>query len=150
VDLFTDFKLAIQQDLTALGLTHNPNATVEDIVLLRYTHMRKTIAARQRAIHQSPEFQAALGARTQAEQQAMAAILAKFQRGDDVNGHLSERSVNPNIADGMLYDWDIYHLHVSNTKATPAQTFFDRVGPVALVKVTRTDAYFIDIRSHGQ
>lgn len=149
MDLFNDLKVTIQNDLTALGVQFGANATVEDILVLRYTLMRKTIRPRQYNLHQSAEFQAALANCSPTEKAAMAAIFAKFQSGTDVNGHLSKDSTDPYKVDGLLYDWGVYHLHVSNTKQNPTQKFFDRVGPVGLVKVTQTDAYFIDIRQHG-
>jgi len=149
MNLFNDLKVTIQNDLTTLGVQFDANATVEDILVLRYTLMRKSIRPRQYNPHQSAEFQAALANCSAGEKAAMAAISAKFQSGTDVNGHLSRDSTDPHKVDGLLYDWGVYHLHVSNTKQNPAQKFFDRVGPVALVKVTHTDAYFIDIRQHG-
>jgi len=149
MDLFDDVKLVLEQDLAALAIQYGQSATLEEILILRCTHMRKTILPMPRTAHESREFQGALAACTTGEQQAMAAIRAKFHRGEDVNGHLSRASLNPHIPDGMLYDWDIYHIHVSCTKSNPSQAFFDRTGPVALVKVTRTDSYFIDIRPHG-
>ena len=147
--LFKDLKVTLQRDLDFLGIAYPPVATTEDILLLRYTHMRKTIRPRPRRTRESTEFRAALRRCSQNEQEAMTAILAKFCRGEDVNGHLSKASTNPNVPDGLLYDWDVYHMHVSNTKATPMQTFFDRTGPVALAKVASDDAYFLDIRPHG-
>lgn len=149
MDLFSDFKKEIETDLQALGIAYDSNARLEEVLVLRYTHMRKTIRPLPRTVHQSNEFRSALARCPAGEQSAMNDILGKFQHGDDVNEHLSRESINPRKADGMLYDWDVYHLHVSNTKRNPAQKFFDRNGPVALVRVAQAEAYFIDIRSHG-
>lgn len=149
MNLFNDTKLIIQKDLAFLGIPFDPNVSVEDVLVLRYTHMRKTISPRPYVIYQSDEFHAALATCSPAEKTAMAVILAKFGNGTDVNGHLSKASEDPTKVDGMLYDWGVYHVHVSNTKANPSQIYYDRSGPVALVKLNATDAFFIDIRTHG-
>lgn len=76
-------------------------------------------------------------------------IKSEFENGRDVCPHLSKGSLDIEVNDGLLNDWGIYHLHLSNTKRNPSQYFFDRTGPVLFVRVEFDKAYFIDIRPHG-
>ena len=67
-----------------------------------------------------------------------------------MTGHLSKGRSKPEETDPLLAAWDIFHLHISNHKANPTDTFFARSGPVMFAHITDSVAYFIDIYPHGK
>jgi hypothetical protein len=53
-------------------------------------------------------------------------IKDKFERGEDINMYLSGNSFDPEKSDGLLYDWGIHHLHLSDQKDPNKPYFFIR------------------------
>ena len=150
MDLFADLKRIVEQQLNALGVTFSAGADVQQLMLLALNHELKTVSQQPRRVHRSKEFTAKQAGLEATQQQAVSDILAKFEKGDDVNGHLSKSSAKPAETDALLADWKIHHLHISNHKDKPSDMFFARTGPVMFAHVAPNDVYFIGIYPHGK
>lgn len=149
MNLFTDLKEITRKHLDQLNVQYPAAANVEDLLLLAINHERKTIRAIPRVVHASPEFESNRKQLNAQMQSALTEILSKFERGEDVNGHLNTQSITPERRDPMIPDWAIYHLHISNHKTNQNGMFYARTGLLAFVWVTDSDAYFVDIAPHG-
>lgn len=150
MDLFSDLKKIVEQHLTTIGVTFPATADLKELMLMALNHELKTVSQQPRTVRCSKEFSAKQSVLTVPQQQAVGDIFAKFAKGEDVNGHLSKSSAKPAETDALLADWKIHHLHISNHKDKPSDTFFARTGPVMFAHVASSDAYFIDIYPHGK
>jgi hypothetical protein len=149
MDLLSDLRGMLQSHLASNGIVHAPRADVRTLLHLALNYDMKNIQPMPRQIFRSREFEQKRLTLDSTQQQALGDIIAKFQHGDDVAGHLSKSSARPEETDYLLAAWDIFHLHISNHKTNPTDRFFARTGPVMFVHITDLAAYFIDIYPHG-
>lgn len=150
MDLFSDLKRITQEQLTALGIVFDASADLQDLLLLALNHDLKTVRPVPRKVHCSTEFMAKRAQLDAQAENAVAEIIAKFEAGQDVNGHLSKSSIKAEETDALLADWKIHHLHISNHKKNPADKFYARTGPVMFAQILDDSVYFIDIYPHGK
>jgi hypothetical protein len=73
-----------------------------------------------------------------------------LKKGDDLTEHLSKSILNAGSPDLLLADWRIHHIHISDTKKSPNQKFFDRSDKLAFALITPDAAYLINICDHSQ
>ena len=150
MDLFADLKRIVEAHLKTLGVAYSATDKLEDLMLLVTNYELKTVKPQPRRAHLSKEFSQKLAQLATAQQQAADAIIKKFERGDDVNGHLSKSSAKPAETDALLADWKIHHLHISTQKKNPSDKFYPRTGPVMFARIEQNAVYFIDIYEHGK
>jgi hypothetical protein len=105
---------------------------------------KKTIKQQARKVHLSREFQC-----PEHLQSVLTKIITKVECGDDLNPHLSKNALCPSEFDDLLYDWGIYHLHMS-TKIDQRTGFVRRTGPLVFAMFDNDNAYFINVYSHGK
>ena len=78
----------------------------------------------------------------------LAAIEAKFRRGEDINPHLSKLIFRKDFTDHLFSDWGIYHLHLS--MISESGYFMKRSDSLLFVIIHEPCVHFIDIRPHGE
>ena len=79
-------------------------------------------------------------------------ITLDFQLGNDVNGRLSKRADKLDKDDPMLYEWNMYHLHLGKEKENKWSNYYKRTGNLLIVYIGKNDekVYFVDIsEEHG-
>ena len=74
-------------------------------------------------------------------------IKIDFQNGNDLNWRLSKRADDPTKNDAMLFEWNMYHLHLGTERERHNNNYCKRTGELLVVYITdsNTTAYFIDI-----
>jgi hypothetical protein len=75
-------------------------------------------------------------------------IEEKFQNSGDINPYLSKDAFNPDKPDFLLYDWDIRHLHLSDSKDNPSDYFYSRSKNLLFFFLSAGNGYFIDVLPH--
>jgi hypothetical protein len=70
-----------------------------------------------------------------------------FLNGRNVNEHQSSELFNHHVPDGLVFDWKIYHLHLSTQKSSDPK-FNDRTDELLFVYVDDTKALFLGIANH--
>jgi hypothetical protein len=70
-----------------------------------------------------------------------------LEKGEDTNRHQSTKLFNHYVNDYLIYDWNIYHFHLS-TKRTKHEYFNDRTKKILFAYVDKEKALFIDIDKH--
>jgi hypothetical protein len=101
------------------------------------------VSPRARRVHWSPEL---LGdPKATVHQEALAAINARIDRGDDLSPHLSA-GVTRVSKDRLLADWGLHHLHLSTELG--AEGFVERTGDVLFAAFSEKDAYLLGIYEH--
>jgi hypothetical protein len=147
-DFLDDLRQATIQKLAANGAKFNAGGDLRELLQAYYTVEERRIAPRVRSVHRSSEFDAAIAKLKPEEQAAASAIERKFLTGDDVNGHLSVRSLQPDARDELLVDWRIHHLHLNLGPYKTNTRFLGRSGPLAFGHVTENDAYLLTVLGH--
>ena len=77
-------------------------------------------------------------------------LMATSEVGGDLLPFQSTGILAHDGKDLMLFDWGIYHLHLSADPHPKKTGFNARTGPLLYVFVTDTDLYQIAIRPHGE
>lgn len=74
-----------------------------------------------------------------------------FEKGNDMNGHLSKQIYNSGFYDKLLICWGIHHLHLSSTKANCESEMTENRSDTLLFCIINGDSvYFIDAESHNR
>lgn len=74
-------------------------------------------------------------------------IISDFRSGNDINGRLSEQADNPETNDAMLWEWNLYHLHLGKGKKNANSKLYQRTGHLLIVYIPEDtpSVYLIDI-----
>lgn len=83
------------------------------------------------------------------ETKLIEAFAAKMESGENINGHLSKLIYNADKWDYLLNQWNIRHLHLCEVPANnKSEMSKNRSALLLFFIVTKTDAYFLDVRPH--
>lgn len=149
MNLLNDLKKIIRKQLTTYGVKWSQNDDVERLLLRVLNLESKTIRAVPRTVHFSTGFQAERTKLPAKNKQALTEIIDKFRRGDEVNAHLSKKSLETAPTDQLLAHWGVHHVHISNWKKNAGDYFYARTGPLVFALVGSNDVYFLGIYPHG-
>jgi hypothetical protein len=138
------------RELGSIGVFIEPDTDLKKVLHTYFTVKERQIEARARTVHRSPEFDMAIANLLDGECDAAVAIVKKLTLGEDVNGHLSLRSLRPETGDELLVDWGIHHMHLGLSPHSSDQRFLERSVALAFAHVTETDAYLLTIMEHGR
>ena len=74
-------------------------------------------------------------------------IISDFRNGNDINGRLSEQADNPETNDAMLWEWNLYHLHLGKGKKNANSKLYQRTGHLLIVYIPEgtPSVYLIDV-----
>lgn len=150
MNLLQDAEVLIRQELAQLGINHAKAVNLEQVLHLLLNLRFKRVSARPRKVNSTPLFDQKLTQLDSAMQQAVSTIITKVEQGHDLTGHLNKSTLDAEKTDGLLADWGIYHLHISDQKKNPTDTHYVRTGPVMFVFFRADAAYLVDIYSHGK
>jgi hypothetical protein len=147
MNLIADLRTIITKEFQAEG--KNPTATDIEQMLYQFFNifMKKQVVAKPRSIFTSKELEQKKSNNPIWLQDFMV-IVGKIENGDDINEHLSKLSVNAKYNDPMLNDWGIHHIHLSTTKKTPSQKFYDRSAYLLLAFFQDDVTYLIEVLPH--
>ncbi|MBA7627721.1 hypothetical protein ES703_35188 [subsurface metagenome] len=148
MDFLEDLRKILINFFERNGLKYTKSAEAHDLAIEFFNIQLKFIYPVHRKVHISkkiPEVHLPPEYRTILYQ-----IKEEFEIGCDVNPHLSTRIENAKRKDFLLYDWAIYHLHLSNKKKNKKDYFYKRSGFLLFILVTNSDVYFIDIQKHNE
>jgi hypothetical protein len=148
MNLFADAEKLVREHLTAVGVDHSKAVSLEDVLYLALNRGMKRVKPVPRTVHRCKNFDDKLAKLDSKAQAAAAVILGKLERGEDISGHLSKGIDRAGKTDDLLADWNIHHVHISNTKRNPADKFYERSEEVLFIVFTNTGAYCIDVHSH--
>lgn len=116
----------------------------EDVIYQYLNWRKKRVPPRARAVLFSRQFHCPEYLRD-----GLALLTGKLERGEDVNAHLSRRSLSPAEPDELLYDWGIYHFHLG-TEPEKDGRFIKRTGHILFARVEDRAVYCINTYPHGR
>ena len=145
-------------DLTARAELEALNAA--DLLVIYLSWQKRFIPPRPRTVHRSGALRSNPLVSDPAYGPDLETLIRKFEAGDDVNPHLSERVTQGYTSqtsasgpfsrrrdlDLLLNDWDVHHLHLSNTLQSTG--FVERTAPLLFAVFKPDDVYLIDLFGH--
>jgi hypothetical protein len=141
IDLTGDWLILIKQELTELG--YDLTGLSDDKISILYFSLQKRLITQiPRDIKKSSGFNCPIDLIP-----GLDLLERKIKNGEDLKPHLTRKLKNLDDIDGLLYDWDIFHLHLGVGIETDG--FVKRTGPLLYAKFDNKTAYFIGIYSHG-
>jgi hypothetical protein len=147
LDFLSDLEKIILEKINKMGIKINYNDIHE--LVMKYLNIKiKTIDKIPRQVFYSNELNSSILGKSYYN--SIKCIEKKFENGDNINPYLSKFSIKPNSQDGLLNDWGIYHLHLSDSKDDPTDYFYSRSDFLLMLIVTPDSAYFIDVRPHSE
>jgi hypothetical protein len=134
----------------ALGCRLDPGLDASTVCLAFGNYRLRRITIVPRRVHRSDTLLQRSDLSVE-EREAIDAIERKAGAGLDLYPHQSTTLLDPLAKDGLLADWRIQHLHLGLPSGKPTvPPFVNRSKKVLLVRITETDAYFIDCVPHGK
>jgi hypothetical protein len=141
-----DFKKDFVENLVGILGNYNINVDVtEDPKKLKikfFNFSKRLIPVIPRNILKSSEFSC-----PEDLEIGLTDLINKIATGNDLFAHLSKKITNLDYNDSMLNDWGIYHLHLGTTLEPDG--FIKRTGPVLFARFDNTNAYLINVMTHG-
>jgi hypothetical protein len=138
----------IQEHYKAVGVKYSATDDVHRCLIDFMNLEMKLIKPAPRIVFVSKEYKSR---RIPLEnRRALSLIENKIRIGVDVNYHKNKGTLDPTYNDLLLNDWIIHHLHLSDTKVQKNQRFYDRTKYILFAAFNATQAFFIDIRTHGK
>ncbi|WP_026759809.1 hypothetical protein [Selenomonas ruminantium] len=115
-----------------------------------FTFNKKHISTNKRNVMVSQELKRKLDSNDYAKFKAVIEkIKCDFENGVDLNGRLSKLADNPAKNDLMLFEWNMYHLHLGERKEERqnGRNYYNRTGELLIVYIPdcEEEAYFVDI-----
>lgn len=136
----------IKGEFSYFNIEYSPSTDIDKDLLKLFTIQKKFIFQLPRVIEISKELQIKLDGGHKHEKEIIR-LRSKLEKGEDVNPHQSKNLFNYHVHDDLVYDWKIYHLHLSSVKGD-TEYFTKRTKEVLFVYLTNEKALFLDILKH--
>lgn len=117
--------------------------TETDKILYAYFVMcKRLVNTKKRHVYKSNVFSC-----PQELQEALNMLENAIENGENINPYLSRRMKETDYQDKLLFDWNVYHLHLGTTK--DADGYITRTGALLFAMINDEGVYFINIYSHN-
>ena len=148
MDFAKDLVRIIKSEFDRLGVSNYDSAkdTPLNIVAQYCDLCNQLISPKRRKVHYSSTIQNNLGIIDQKWGRLVHELERKFVTGENVVPHLTRRILNAKHNDGLLNDYGIHHLHLSDV--FDSDGFAERSDYLLFVIVEENDVYFVDIVNH--
>ncbi len=121
----------------------DPKTPDDKIEMMSFNLGKRRIRSCRRQVFIAKEFTCPEGHREVLER-----IKETVQTGNTLTPYQSKAVLEkPSAKDGLLFDWDIHHLHLG--KMINADGFVARTKDLLFVRATDTSIYFLSVGSHG-
>lgn len=140
IDLVADLQNHSERIIKNNGFKCGDN---EDWIRLYFNMQKRVISLIPRTVIKSKEFVCP----TEYEY-ALEEIEDKIKNGNSIIPYMSDKILDLNYRDRLLYDWNIYHLHLSRRQRPDG--FIKRSDYELFIYVTDDTVYFIQIYPHSK
>ena len=147
VHLFADYVDRLRRELSASSFVNGAHSD-DRVVVTRFCDMvRRRVPLRPRSIVLADGLSYPAG-RDQADLEVrLQRLLEKARAGEDLNPHLSLKTVDLERHDPLFNDWGIRHFHLHF--AIRHDGFVQRSGPLLYARVTDDRLYALGVFEHG-
>lgn len=146
MDFKRDISNYILEEFAYLGVKHTLSENIDEDLLKLFTLQRKVIYPFKRTVEISQDLQDKISNNYQHHKEILE-LKEMMENAIDVNSHQSKNLFNYHVHDKLVYDWNIYHLHLSFEKL-PNQYFTKRTKLVLFIYIDKEKALFIDSVKH--
>lgn len=144
-DFGNDLKYAVQTQFDDYGVKISMQDDLYSMLLDYLTVHKKFIARKPRTVIISPILKEKLPSHSKkAEIEHLVNLTAQ---GNDVNLFQSKRVLQTNFHDHLLYEWNIFHFHLSFKKEKKIP-FAKQTNLMLFAYITETEAIFLDTAKH--
>ncbi len=142
--ILDDIVSIYRKELSEFGYDTSMITDNKELLIIYYTISNRLISRCKRCVHFAKEFKC-----PKELQKGLNLLIDKFEKGENVNPHLSKLSNRTERlnSDKLLYDWNIYHFHLG--EIVEEDGFINRTKELLFCMLFPTDVYFIGIMNHG-
>lgn len=145
-NFFDDVRTDLLDALSSLGIALPADTPVHH-AMVEYCHLEhRLIHPHARKVVWSKKLRARLLVVADDQRAHIETIAMQLEKGIDVTPRMTRNILKPGYNDGLLTDWKIHHLHLSNRVGSDG--FVERGGPLLFVFITENVAYLLDLLNH--
>lgn len=141
INLLEDWTNILKDELESQGY-NTTGLNDEKIGILYFSSKMRLISTKPRNVLLSDGFIC-----PQELQDGLELLKQKIINGENIRPNQSRFLKKLNVKDGLLFDWDIHHLHLGTT--IESDGFINRTGPLLYVRFDENNAYFLNVENHG-
>ncbi len=146
LDFSKDIENHIIEEFNCLDIDYKLRGDLDADLMNLYTVNKKYIYPWPRKVFISTELQSKIDKGIQQSTEILS-LKTKIENGENVNRHQSSELFNHHVNDHLVYDWSIYHLHLSSER-TKDDYFNDRTKKILFSFIDKERALFLDIDKH--
>jgi len=149
IDFFQDLKFALHIEF-ADYVKIPMQKSVQLMLLDHLTVHKKLISVKPRKIQISPTLLPQL--QSHIKKNEIKHIIESASQGGNLNFYQSKKLFQPGFHDHLLYEWNIYHFHLSleKDKKDKKGFFVKQTDALLFAYITESDAIFLDTASHSE
>lgn len=146
MDFETDLKNELHSGLDVYGIKIPIRKDLDDMLLDYLTIHKKLIRPTPRVLYQSPVLEEKMSGHPKVKE--INAIKSRLQSGRDVNFFQSKRLFQARFHDHLLYEWNVYHFHLSLEKEKKSN-FFKQTDALLFAYIDDFQAILLDVSRHA-
>lgn len=146
MDFKNDIINYLKSEFEYLGVNYSQSKDINNDLLNLFTLQRKIIFPIPRKVEISKELKSKVNSSYKHSEEIIR-LKRLLEIGQNVNNHQSKNLFNYKVHDRLVYDWKIYHLHLSLEKK-PSEYFTKRTKEVLFVYVSEDKALLIETYKH--
>ncbi len=136
----------IKGELNYFDINFSSSGNTNDDLLKLFTIQKKYIFQFKRTVQISKELQNQIDNKCNHYTEILR-LKDMIEKGIDINPNQSSKLLNYHVHDHLVYDWNIYHLHLSLDKRE-GEFFTKRTKKVLFAFIDKEKALFIDVMKH--
>lgn len=145
MDFKQDILEYIKGEFEFLDISYTPSGDIDADLLKLFTIHKKIVFPLPRVTAISKELRVKIDNHHKHREEILQ-LKQMLEEGSNINPHQTKNLFNFHVHDDLLYDWGIYHFHLSFEKG--AGYFTKRTGEVLFVYITKERAYLLDVLKH--
>ena len=146
MDFKRDILNYIQGELNYFNIAYSASSDIDQDLLKLFTIQKKFIYQFTRKVEISKELQTKISNNHKHKNEILK-LNQMLEDGQDVNPNQSKNLFNYHVHDDLVYDWKIYHLHLSFEK-NENEYFNNRTKEVLFSYITKERALLLDVLKH--
>ena len=144
-DFENDLKQAMYSAFVDLGIKIPIRSKLDEMLLDYLTIRKKVIQPKPRIVLTSPNIEKTL--LSHSKRKEVDRLKKLFIEGKNVNFFQSKKLFQTNFHDHLLYEWNIFHFHLSN-EFERGSKFIKRTNQLLFAYIEDAQVIFLDIENH--
>jgi hypothetical protein len=145
MDLEFDLKMAMHLEFDTYSIRLPIRERLHDMLIDYLTVLRKMVVAKPRKVLVCEEL--AQSIHSHPKKREIEVLIRLFENGQNVNSYQSRRLFQSNFHDHLLYDWHIYHFHLSLEKDKKSN-FCRQVNDLLFIYIDDENAVLLGTEKH--